>query len=239
MRFLHALYTALMVILMVILLASASTVSRSQLLWYNGDFNGATAFINAKNSNDKDARIYDDFIVPAGETWHLTAVFSNDVMDFDTALYDWEIRQGVSAGDGGTLLYSGEGGEKRIATGRTFSGIPEYTLTVPVSLTLGEGTYWLMVRPVGTGTGSAYLTSTSGANAVGTPPGNDGNSFYTNPVNSTYFVPAIRVSGAGDFSMGILGGDPRDPTPEPGPLGIAIGAGLAGAMFIRQRIARR
>ena len=81
-------------------------------LWYNGDFDGNDAIYNEVNpSVPQRGSVYDDFIIPVGQTWKIQSVYSNDQMDFtpDTLFAYWQIRSGVSDGVGGTLLASGAG----------------------------------------------------------------------------------------------------------------------------------
>jgi hypothetical protein len=112
--------------------------------------------------------------------------------DPNTATYD--IRSGVSSGNGGTEVASGSGTISVATTGRVFIGLTEFTvlvtLTTPVSLTAGE--YWFNITPQctnGAQDGSCYVgrmffsNTTSGTNNV---KGNaqPGNSLF---LNSTYF----------------------------------------------------
>jgi hypothetical protein len=128
----------------------------------------------------------------------------------------------VSASNGGTLLASGDGADTVTATGLTGrvgnNTVGEYTNQVAVSVILGAGTYWLAVAP--DVAGGAYITTTSGANAVGFPPGDDGNSFWSSAAFGQSFGPMTdpRNLGPGtwDFSMGIIGtAGPLAPVPEP------------------------
>ena len=80
----------------------------------------------------------------------------------------WEIRSGLTAGNGGTLLASGDGTDTTTNTGQTFTGIPG--LSIPVytnevnglSVTLGPGTYWLAVAP-DVSNQNSYIVTTSGS----------------------------------------------------------------------------
>ena len=49
----------------------------------------------------------------------------------------------------------------------TFFGYAEheYKVTIPTT-TLGGGQYWIMVQPIGNGTGRSFQSTTSGANEV-------------------------------------------------------------------------
>src|SRR5689334_8096299 len=84
----------------VALFAVLSSGAHAQL-WYNGDFDGNSGLANERDAIVSDSRIYDDFIIPVGQTWTLTSVFSNNLSALNTTNMDWEIRQGVSAGNGG------------------------------------------------------------------------------------------------------------------------------------------
>src|SRR5207245_7615475 len=76
-------------------------------LWYNGDFNGVNGLANERNTIVTQAAVYDDFNVTAPLGWHVTAVFSDNLMSTTITGADWEIRTGLSAGNAGTLIASG------------------------------------------------------------------------------------------------------------------------------------
>jgi hypothetical protein len=216
------------------------------ILWYNGDYDNRDALAN--QTGPADQLVYDNFIVPTGSTYNLTGVFSNDLMynpGAATTAY-WEIRSGVSAGNGGTLLYSSDGADTLTATGRSLyvgpGTINEYTNLVSVSgVSLGAGTYWLAVAPDVSGQNS-YITTTSGANAVGSPPGNDGNSFVSSTFFGQYFVPtsdpSLEGPGTWDYSMGLTGTSTSTVVPEPSSLTLAevvlclCGLSVAGRRLI-------
>ena len=114
--------------------------------------------------------MYQNFIVPAGQTWTIDRLWSNDLTDgtpYSTA--DWSISSGLSEGNGGTLLYSGSGAASSYTlTGRSGFGYNEYTVQVSgLSITLSAGTYWMSVTPDGSGSGISYNSNTFGLNAVG------------------------------------------------------------------------
>ncbi|HKM52944.1 MAG TPA: PEP-CTERM sorting domain-containing protein, partial [Isosphaeraceae bacterium] len=152
----------------------------------------------------------------------------------------WEIRSGVSSGNGGTLLYSGDGADTLTATGRYEPVIPgvlnvyEYTNLVSVSVSLGPGTYWLAVAPDVSGMNS-YITTTSGTNAVGSPPGNDGNSFQSSTFFGLNFVPtsdpSIEGPGTWDYSMGVIG----TAVPEPSSLMLGLVGFIVSAACVWTR----
>lgn len=211
---------------LLIFLASLSTCLAGPILWYNGDFNGVDALANERNTIVTQAATYDNFIVPAGQ-WTIGAVFSNNLSNITPDAADWEIRSGVSAGNGGTLVASGTTGANFswTPTGRSGFGYTEYTLRVwGLNVSLPAGTYWLTVVPVGSGSGRSYVSMTSGANAVGSPPGNDYNSFFDSTYFGNQFTPVVNVVGyPSDFSMGVEGTG----IPEPASLAL-VGLGLLG-----------
>ena len=125
-----------------------------------------------------------------------------------------------------------------------------YSVTENVApVVLTAGTYWLTVAPdipVSNGSfffaSAAYISTTSGANAVGTPPGNDGNSFINTvslPAAIGYnFTPTSTIEGPGnwDYSMGVSG--TAVVIPEPSTLSLAViglcacGLSVAGRRLI-------
>ncbi len=145
-------------------------------LWYNGDFNGVDSWTNGTYVAGQPSiisRVYDDFIVPVGG-WHVTEVWSNNLLSGNFTQAEWSIRSGVSAGNGGTLVASGTGSFTPVATGRSGFGNNEYTVKVTgLDIFLAQGTYWLSVAPINANPSASdvdSITTTSGANAVGSHP---------------------------------------------------------------------
>jgi hypothetical protein len=193
-------------------LASAALAANAQTSFYGGDYDGNNAVITSQGANY--ARIYDDFTL--GQATNVQSVFGNFIGRSSTLYY--EIRQGVSAGNGGTLLYSGT-----IAATSTVNGTSRFGSIYNVSgqisgVTLGPGTYFLGLA------GSSYLVTASGANGVGGPLNNDlsyfdGQGYGTPPFASTA---TVGNQGATDFSMGLNG-----VAATPGPAAaLAFGVGL-------------
>jgi hypothetical protein len=174
-------------------------------LWYNGDFDGSRTLANVRNGLAAQSSVYDNFIVPVADaSWLVTSIYSNNLMSgFAVTGADWSIRSGVSAGNGGIIIASGTLSPATVTpTGTTFLGsYTEFTIQVSgLNILLLPGTYWLNVTPVDSGSGQSYNSGTIGANAVGMPPGNDGNAFWDSTTYGTNFSPA-----EGDFSMGVIG----------------------------------
>ena len=59
-------------------LAPGAAHAGSVTLWYNGDDDGRNGLLNETRGTD--GLIYDDFIVPTGDIYTITGVFSNDLM---------------------------------------------------------------------------------------------------------------------------------------------------------------
>jgi hypothetical protein len=187
-------------------------------LWYNGDASTLGPYGNAvAEPIGGDVWVYGKFIVPAGDgAWQITAVFSNNVFPSNSVpnRVRWEIRTNMSPSSAGTLIAGDLYPAVVNATGRVLSGEIEYSVLAAAQVTLFPGEYWLSVAPVDPGVPQsfpyAFISSTTGANCVGNPCGNDGNSFaYEEPlVPTSSFLPIPLGSlpfGSRDFSMGILG----------------------------------
>src|ERR1700678_2495866 len=151
-------------LLVVAAILCAPAARAGSVLWFNGSLDQRDALANQTGAVD--GLIYDDFIVPTGFTYTITGVFSQDAMynvGAASTAY-WEIRSGVSAGNGGTLLASGDGNDALTYTGNTLNtgglAIPVYTNEVfGMSVTLSAGTYWLAVAP-DVSNQNSYITTT-------------------------------------------------------------------------------
>ena len=161
-------------------------------------------------------------------------VFSDNLLNTTVTGANWEIRSGVSEGNGGTVVASGTTTTPVVTpTGRSGFGFTEFMVEVTgLSVDLAPGTYWLNVTPIGNGGGRSFDSDTSGTNCVGLPCGNDDNAF----INSSDFGFVFHNTSSGDvgqpdFSMGVEGtvgggGTPSptptgSPTPTPTPVGCA------------------
>jgi hypothetical protein len=202
-------------------------------LWYNGDFDGRDGGANQDGGQfgaGFSSYIYDNFTgPPSGQTWTVTGVFSNNLLavGLNTAITtaDWEIRTGVSEGNGGTVVASASAAPATVtATGRSGFGDSEYTVMVTgLNVTLpglSSGFYFLAVVPVvPSGVfGQSFESTTSGANCAGTPCGNDGNSWWNSNLFGVNFTSTMNLFGSGtwDLSMGVIGTS-ATPTPTPTP----------------------
>ncbi len=181
-------------------------------LWYNGDFNGVNGLANEQDTSlgfGTSAHVYDDFNVTDSEGWHITSVFSNNLADTGITGATWEIRSGVSNGNGGSLIASGMTATPTVtATGRNGFGFNEFMVEVGgISVDLTPGTYWLNVTPIGDGSGRSFDSTTDGASCVGTPCGNNQNAFFTSDFFGFFFAPTgdPALGQPYDFSMGVNG----------------------------------
>ena len=128
-------------------------------LFYGGDFDVNNPNANAiANENDAlvsgspyGAAAYQNFVISSGTQWNVTGLFTNNQMTINPTTAYWEIRSGVSEGNGGTLIASGSGIDTVTPTGRVFD---EYTnLVSGLNVTLGPAPIgWLSCRRLPTRT---------------------------------------------------------------------------------------
>jgi hypothetical protein len=187
-------------------------------LWYNGDFNGVNGLANERNNVVSQAAVYDDFNVTAPLGWNITAVFSDNLSFGPFTGADWEIRTGISEGNGGTLIASGTTNSPIVTLINNHGEFFEYRvevigLNVFLPMLPSGQHYWLNVTPVGTGTGRSFNTTTSGTNCVGTPCGNDQNAFFNSTFFGTNFTSTSNESQPYDYSMGVIGNVVPEPLP--------------------------
>ena len=180
-------------------------------LWYNGDFDGVDGLTNEQDTFASGfAHIYDDFNVNDSEGWDVTSVFSNDLISTTVTGATWEIRQGITSGNGGALIASGMTATPNVTpTGRSGFGFTEFMVEVTgLDVHLAPGTYHLNVTPIGNLDGNrSFNSTTGGANCVGTPCGSNGNAFLDSPqlFGANYEPVADFGSQFHDFSMGVNG----------------------------------
>lgn len=205
------------------LVFSALGLSQAQL-WYNGDPDLVSGLASEINTVVSDARVYDDFTLNSGAT--VNGVFGNFFMDFFASQAYYEIRSGVSAGLGGTLLASGVIPVIQTPNGFDAFGLTGYRISgsiTPLALA-GLTQYWLTLAPIGTGSGRAFLQTTSFANSVGNT--TSGQAFFDSTFFGFNFTPTTQVGqGLENFSLGVV--------PEPASM-VALATGLV-SLFARRR----
>jgi hypothetical protein len=267
-------------VLLLTALTLAPSSASAQILFYGGDYDNNDALpnsngvpVNTGTSSGSNvgyflvkSLVYQDFVVPVGQTWTVSSLFSDNQIgnysgtgtSYATATTaTWEIRSGMSAGNGGTLVASGDSSTVTqtaitAQNGYTYA-YPESRITATISaVTLTAGTYWVAVAPdddlgyfIDKG---GFAETSSGANAVGTLPSND-QTFISNNLGSytggsigqaaTYESAAQYDGSTGtlDFSIGVNG--TFTVVPEPASL-LMVGLGVAGiAGYLRRRSNRR
>jgi hypothetical protein len=137
-------------------------------IFYGGDLN--TSDLNATGYSDENTLLiagsstYAGINVFSGSTLTVTGILFNIQADanFDPLTASYDVRQGVSEGNGGTSLASGTVTATVAATGRNFLGLNEYSVAVNLTtpVTLGPGEYWFNVTPSctnGAQDGSCYV----------------------------------------------------------------------------------
>ncbi|MBA3650094.1 MAG: hypothetical protein H0W66_01095 [Chthoniobacterales bacterium] len=179
-------------------------------LWYNGDFDGVDGLTNEQDTFATGySHIYDDFNVPDSAGWDVDSVFSDNLASTTIIGASWEIRQGITSGNGGTLIASGTTMTPVVtATGRSGFGFTEFMVEVTgLSVHLDLGTYHLNVTPIGNLDGNrSFDSTTSGANCIGTPCGDNDNAFLDSTLFGAVFEPVADFgSQFHDFSMGVNG----------------------------------
>ena len=195
----------------------------SGVLWYNGDFNNVNGLANENMTSLGQSSVYDDFIVPSGPGFDITSVFSDDLSSTNITGATWEIRSGVSAGNGGTLVASGSTSTPTVtATGRSGFGFTEFQVEVAVSPTLhlpplpaiGFGHQIVVTFPTPVTVASVVVT-----NGIGTVDNFSGSGTAVITINLSAVANAQRLGVtlvnvcngtiAGDvlIPMGVLAGD--------------------------------
>src|SRR5438270_9074388 len=128
----------------------------SPCLMYAGDWDPNTswvAYFNGSDTGGLDATVYVPFVVPTGQVWKVNGLFTNNlalnIAKTDPNVSPWEIRAGVSEGNGGIVIASGSANSRFTPTGRNYQNTYfEYTDQVKFPIvSLVSGTYWLAVVP--------------------------------------------------------------------------------------------
>jgi hypothetical protein len=205
------------------------------LVWFNGGFDNENGLTSERNTDVSDARTYDNFSLPSGYNQVTGLLGQFYLSDFlvDAPVY-WEIRQGAAPGTGGTLIASGtQGGATYTAIGSGFGlTIYEIRMKLDTPVNLASNTvYWMTMAPVGNGSGRAFVATTSGVGAIGSPTGGNNALFDSPQFNLSWVAVAGGVfqdATLANFAYGVQA------VPEPASM-VALGAGLAGLLGLRRR----
>jgi hypothetical protein len=204
-------------------------------LFYAGDFDSNASDANGL-ANELDitissgAAVYAPFIVPNGEVWTVTGLFTNNMMEvgvLDPVTIPYEIRKGIpkSGGNGGTLVCHGTKPATLTNTG-TNGGLPIIIWATKVEhiegCRLHAGKYWLSVIPYCTNPNDSKCTNTyrafeandDGAMAHRFGPLEPANnSFFNSVFFGANWEPSSEQQSSSRFSDGVEGTSKRDSRP--------------------------
>ncbi len=218
-------------LLATILCAIAANASADEVLWYGGDTDFASGLTSGYGFGG-DSNVYDDFEVGTGGVT-VTGLFGDFLVlaGHDSVdQVEYEIRSGMSSGNGGAIIAMGTASASQEYRGQ-WNQLNYYRITtVDLDVSLTSGEYWMSLAPISDR--HVTVVTTSGVNGIGSPLGN-GNAFWNAPWFGAHFVPVEEVLGGHrnwDFSYGIIG----TPVPAPG----AILVLLPGLLFGRRRASR-
>ncbi|MBI1333680.1 MAG: hypothetical protein GC165_12465 [Armatimonadetes bacterium] len=212
-------------------LISTTGIANAQVqVSYNGDFRGGDSNVTQADTLS-DMMVFDDIQVTGS---HVTSIWGNFLIyqqyTSSSLGLRYEIRTGVSAGHGGTLLKSGfVSNLQQIGTGRSTQNTAyrEIQLGGTVDFDLAPGTYWLGLQnneganPPAQWT--SFLAKTLGAD---NGPANDPNPAPQNSIlDGSAFATGTElgdwIQQGADYSVGVT------TVPEPGAI-VTITCGVIG-----------
>jgi hypothetical protein len=196
--------------------------------WSNGLANENDAIVGG---NPYGAATYQNFV--ASTSIPVGGLFTNNLSQLSPSSAYWEIRSGVSEGNGGSLIASGTGSGSNFMqtpTGRHGFGFTEYQDEVTnLSVDLPAGTYWFAVVPQALNqAGRSFNSNTIGANRIGTEVENQ--QFFNSSFFGANFTNANNEGVFPSFSSGVL----VNFVPEPSSF-ILLSSGFMGVAFAARR----
>ena len=209
-----------------ICLSIFATLSTAHAQFFGGYADGVTSFPTFTR-NGSTQIVYDDFTFDVAGDIDSFALIGMSNLDLgSTAAIYYEIRSGVSSGNGGVLLFSGffpgvvfsalptDGSFGTPPAGATGTyGVLSAGVGAASAIHLAAGTYWIGLAPLAS-FGTFDVTSTQGLGGYGHPL-NNGNGFDTN----------FASTGTNDWGLRI--GTLASTVPEPSTVSLLGLAGLA------------
>jgi hypothetical protein len=209
-------------------------------LFYNGDIDTGQFTSHAPDYESRSTqlatdgshyfdRTYASFTVPTGQSWDISGAFGNfGVQDGETigaiSQARYEIRSGISAGNGGTSIASGIVSAAATATGQSYIFGTAAGTSIQLSfpdVTLNPGTYWVEISPLSQTQNRLLVLTSNGNNAMNSVAGQDyrDSNFFNLNYTST-MEPSIGLTGT------------TSALPEPALMGII---GIAAMTMLRRR----
>lgn len=157
----------------------SGTAAPQGICWYNGDLDYRNAFPSDRNTLVTAAWTFDDVDWEGGVVTGFRGQFHAS-RGIPVVAADIIVYRGMGEGEFGTLIE-----EVNDVTDFTFTRFgwegTEYLLEANLgsrAFDLPRDTYHVGIRVVGIGQGQAFVVTTSGYNAVGSPRGNNGRAFF-------------------------------------------------------------
>jgi len=142
----------------------ACTFSKAHpCVYYGGDINlsdpNANGYTNENTLFIPNSLTYTQVKSPVNA--HITASFTNDLQSYanDPKTCTWAWRSGITEGNGGTLLGSGDGNCITTDTGRNDFGFEEFENLTATSVNVTAGNVWFTVVPDCTNAGDSNCSN--------------------------------------------------------------------------------
>ena len=201
--------------------------------FYGGDLNLSDPNQNGlANENDAvvggspyGAAVYQNFNAVGEE--YIAGMATNNLSGLNPKTAYWEIRSGISEGNGGTLIASGTGATfTNQPTGRSDFGYNEYTYFVALGgwgvHIQDPGIYWMAVVPNDPGNANrSFNSNTDGTNGIGSYQAN--NQYFDSAFFGANFTNANSQGAFSAFSQAFYF------VPEPSSL-LMLGTGLVAVV---------